>query len=167
MHSWEGSVHLRRHVVTHAEPASAVSISGLYTFFGSVCCEALEALRWAGEKRLKPDAAQTSAKGFKVPWTSAPVGKTCHGGVSAAGRFQKARTSGHSNLDTGAMSADALTTLGSCMFDDVVMAAKLPAAVVTRFNECLISGAPTPEDWPGVMETWLESWERGACKCTG
>ena len=44
------------------------------------------------------------------------------------------------------MASDALTTMGTCMFDDAVMAAKLPAAVVQRFNECLVSGAPTPED---------------------
>ena len=43
------------------------------------------------------------------------------------------------------MSSDALTAAGTCMFDDAVMAAKLPAAVVQRFNECLITGAPTTE----------------------
>ena len=62
--------------------------------------------------------------------------------------ISKSRSGGSSSVDEGAMSADALTTLGTCMFDDGAMAAKLPAAVVTRFNECLISGAPTPEDWP-------------------
>ena len=51
------------------------------------------------------------------------------------------------------MASDALTTMGTCMFDDAVMAAKLPAAVVQRFNECLVSGAPTPED----LQTSTES----------
>ena len=46
------------------------------------------------------------------------------------------------------MASDALTTMGTCMFDDKVMAEKLPAAVVQRFNECLVSGAATPEDDP-------------------
>ena len=44
------------------------------------------------------------------------------------------------------MSGDALTGLGSAMFDDAMMAQKLPSAVVQRFNQCLITGEPTPED---------------------
>ena len=45
-----------------------------------------------------------------------------------------------------AMSGDALTGLGSAMFDDAMMAQKLPSAVVQRFNQCLITGDPTPEE---------------------
>ncbi|CAE7904434.1 glnA3, partial [Symbiodinium necroappetens] len=62
------------------------------------------------------------------------------------------------------MASDALTTMGTCMFDDAVMAAKLPAAVVQRFNECLVSGAPTPEDDMKVIADTMFSWarERGA-----
>ncbi len=44
------------------------------------------------------------------------------------------------------MSGDALTGLGSAMFDDAMMAQKLPSAVVQRFNQCLITGDPTPEE---------------------
>ena len=54
------------------------------------------------------------------------------------------------------MASDALTTMGTCMFDDAVMAAKLPAAVVQRFNECLVSGAPTPEDDSGQRESFCQ-----------
>lgn len=41
---------------------------------------------------------------------------------------------------------DALKQLGTAMFDDAMMAQKLPSAVVQRFNQCLITGEPTPED---------------------
>ncbi|CAE7823401.1 glnA3 [Symbiodinium sp. CCMP2592] len=62
------------------------------------------------------------------------------------------------------MSADALTAAGTCMFDDAVMAAKLPAAVVQRFNECLITGAPTTEEDQKVISEAIFEWarERGA-----
>jgi len=62
------------------------------------------------------------------------------------------------------MASDALTTMGTCMFDDAVMAAKLPAAVVQRFNECLVSGAPTPEDDMKIISDTMFGWarERGA-----
>ena len=57
------------------------------------------------------------------------------------------------------MASDALTTMGTCMFDDAVMAAKLPAAVVQRFNECLVSGAPTPEDDSGQRESFCNPFQ--------
>jgi glutamine synthetase len=62
------------------------------------------------------------------------------------------------------MSSDAIATMGTCMFDDAVMAAKLPAAVVQRFNECLVSGAPTPEDDMKIIADTMFAWarERGA-----
>ena len=67
-----------------------------------------------------------------------------HNAVTSKIRIE-ARAGVAINSNAAAMSADALTAAGTCMFDDAVMAAKLPAAVVQRFNECLITGAPTTE----------------------
>mmetsp|Transcript_35745 Transcript_35745/g.58526 ORF Transcript_35745/g.58526 Transcript_35745/m.58526 type:complete len:695 (+) Transcript_35745:62-2146(+) len=58
------------------------------------------------------------------------------------------------------MSGDALTGLGSAMFDDAMMAQKLPSAVVQRFNQCLITGEPTPEDDQKVIADAMFTWAR-------
>eukprot|EP00435_Cladocopium_sp_Y103_P051899 s564_g16.t1 len=60
----------------------------------------------------------------------------------------------------GAMASDALTTAGKFMFDDVLMAQKLPSAVMQRFNECLITGDPTPEEDQKVIADAIYSWAR-------
>ncbi|CAE7611771.1 glnA3 [Symbiodinium sp. CCMP2592] len=59
---------------------------------------------------------------------------------------------------------DPLATMGKNMFDDKVMAEKLPAAVVKRFQECLISGAPTTEEDQKIIADTMYEWarERGA-----
>ena len=56
--------------------------------------------------------------------------------------------------------ADALSSAGTAMFDDVAMAAKLPSAVVQRFNACLISGEATPEEDQKVIAEAIFSWAR-------
>jgi len=56
--------------------------------------------------------------------------------------------------------ADALTAAGTAMFDDVMMAKKLPSAVLQRFNECLITGAPTPEQDQKVIADAIFEWAR-------
>jgi len=58
------------------------------------------------------------------------------------------------------MSGDALTGLGSAMFDDAMMAQKLPSAVVQRFNQCLITGDPTPEEDQKVIADAIFNWAR-------
>eukprot|EP00490_Sorites_sp_Unknown_P012186 CAMPEP_0114648018 /NCGR_PEP_ID=MMETSP0191-20121206/6123_1 /TAXON_ID=126664 /ORGANISM="Sorites sp." /LENGTH=694 /DNA_ID=CAMNT_0001861211 /DNA_START=96 /DNA_END=2180 /DNA_ORIENTATION=- len=58
------------------------------------------------------------------------------------------------------MSTDALSKLGTMMFDDAVMAQKLPSAVVQRFNQCLITGDPTPEDDQKVIADAIFAWAR-------
>ncbi|CAE7325204.1 glnA3 [Symbiodinium necroappetens] len=59
---------------------------------------------------------------------------------------------------------DPLATMGKNMFDDKVMAEKLPAAVIKRFQECLISGAPTTEEDQKIIADTMFEWarERGA-----
>ena len=57
--------------------------------------------------------------------------------------------------------ADALTAAGTAMFDDAIMAKKLPSAVLQRFNECLISGEPTPEEDQKVIADTIFEWARG------
>jgi len=59
---------------------------------------------------------------------------------------------------------DPLDAAGSCVFDDKVMAEKLPAAVLKRFQDCLISGAPTTEEDQKIIADTLYEWarERGA-----
>ncbi|CAK9028282.1 Type-3 glutamine synthetase (Type-3 glutamate--ammonia ligase) (Type-3 GS) [Durusdinium trenchii] len=57
--------------------------------------------------------------------------------------------------------SDALTTAGIAMFDDVLMAKKLPSAVLQRFSECLISGEPTPEEDQKVIADTIFEWARG------
>eukprot|EP00438_Fugacium_kawagutii_P014955 Skav208350 [mRNA] locus=scaffold4040:184479:184733:+ [translate_table: standard] len=49
-------------------------------------------------------------------------------------------------LSPAMSSTDALSNLGAAMFDDAMMAQKLPSAVLQRFNQCLITGEPTTED---------------------
>lgn len=56
--------------------------------------------------------------------------------------------------------ADALTAAGTAMFDDVMMAKKLPSALLQRFNECLITGAPTPEEDQKVIADAIFEWAR-------
>ncbi|CAK8996874.1 unnamed protein product [Durusdinium trenchii] len=56
--------------------------------------------------------------------------------------------------------ADALSSLGKAMFDDAVMAQKLPSAVLQRFNECLITGDPTPEEDQKVIADAIFTWAR-------
>ncbi|CAJ1418808.1 unnamed protein product, partial [Effrenium voratum] len=56
--------------------------------------------------------------------------------------------------------ADALTDAGKAVFDDVVMAQKVPAAVVQRFNECLMTGDPTPEEDQKVIAESMFTWAR-------
>ncbi|CAE7197067.1 glnA3 [Symbiodinium natans] len=66
---------------------------------------------------------------------------------------------------TGSAAAvDPLEVMGKNMFDDKVMAEKLPAAVVKRFQECLISGAPTTEEDQKIIADTMFEWarERGA-----
>eukprot|EP00913_Durusdinium_trenchii_P027343 g25652.t1 len=59
---------------------------------------------------------------------------------------------------------DPLDAAGSCIFDDKVMAEKLPAAVLKRFQECVITGAPTTEEDQKVIADTIYEWarERGA-----
>ena len=56
--------------------------------------------------------------------------------------------------------ADALSNAGKAMFDDVMMAQKLPSAVVQRFNECLISGEATAEEDQKVIADAIFTWAR-------
>lgn len=59
---------------------------------------------------------------------------------------------------------DPLDAAGSCVFDDKVMAEKLPAAILKRFQDCLISGDPTTEEDQKIIADTLYEWarERGA-----
>ena len=56
--------------------------------------------------------------------------------------------------------ADALTGAGTAMFDDAMMAKKLPSAVLERFQKCLISGEPTPEEDQKVIADTIFDWAR-------
>mmetsp|Transcript_14290 Transcript_14290/g.24791 ORF Transcript_14290/g.24791 Transcript_14290/m.24791 type:complete len:716 (-) Transcript_14290:180-2327(-) len=60
--------------------------------------------------------------------------------------------------------SDPLLTMGKNLFDDKVMSEKLPSAVVKRFQECLISGAPTSEEDQKIIADTMFEWarERGA-----
>mmetsp|Transcript_34006 Transcript_34006/g.76321 ORF Transcript_34006/g.76321 Transcript_34006/m.76321 type:complete len:728 (+) Transcript_34006:59-2242(+) len=59
---------------------------------------------------------------------------------------------------------DPLEKLGDCIFSDKEMSELLPGDVMTRFQECLISGAPTSEEDQKVIADTLFVWarERGA-----
>ena len=57
-------------------------------------------------------------------------------------------------------SKDPLDAAGTCIFDDKVMAEKLPAAVLKRFQECLVTGAPTPEEDQKIIADSMFEWAR-------
>lgn len=59
---------------------------------------------------------------------------------------------------------DPLNLLSEDLFDDKVMAERLPSAVVQNFKECLITGSPTAEEDMKVIAEMMFAWarERGA-----
>jgi len=69
-----------------------------------------------------------------------------------------------SQMPEKAMPVDPLLNLGDCIFDDKAMTELLPRDVMARFQECLITGAPTEEKDQKVIADTLFAWarERGA-----
>jgi len=69
-----------------------------------------------------------------------------------------------SQMPEKAMPVDRLLNLGDCIFDDKAMTELLPRDVMARFQECLITGAPTEEKDQKVIADTLFAWarERGA-----